>query len=232
MHLFYQPNLHLGTHSLNEEETRHCLRVLRHQIGDQVHVTNGKGMIAKVLITSVNCKECYFEIISNEKSDKKSFHQHLAIAPTKQTERMEWFVEKACELGVDEISFIKTKNTERTKLKLDRLEKKTISALKQSKGSFKTILNPLINFDTFIQNTPKTPRYIASVQPELPHLITCLTPESHQIILIGPEGDFTSHEFGKALEKGYKPISLGEKILRTETAGIMSAMAVNLIHHY
>lgn len=232
MHLFYQSDLHLGTHSLNEEETRHCLQVLRHQIGDQVHITNGKGMIAKVQITSTHRKECHFEILSNERIVQKSFHQHLAIAPTKQTERMEWFVEKACELGVDEISFIKTKNTERSKLKLDRLEKKTISALKQSKGGFKTTINPLINFDTFMQNTQEDPRYIAAVQPGLPHLITCLMPQSRQIILIGPEGDFTSHELEKALEKGYQPMSLGEKILRTETAGIMSAIAVNLIHHY
>ena len=232
MHLFYQPELHLGVHSLNAEEAKHCLQVLRNQIGDQVHVTNGKGMIAKVRITSTNLKECRFEIVSNEKLIKKSFHQHLAIAPTKQTERMEWFVEKACELGVDEISFIYTSNTERPKLKLDRLEKKTISALKQSKGGLKTILNPLIKFEKFIEKTQNYTRYIASVRPGLPHLINCLTPQSHHVILIGPEGDFTSPELRKALKKGYQPISLGKKILRTETAGIMSAISVNLIHHY
>ncbi|OUT94097.1 MAG: hypothetical protein CBB92_13925 [Flammeovirgaceae bacterium TMED32] len=232
MHLFYQPDLHLGIHSLNEEESRHCLQVLRHQTGDQVHITNGKGLIAKVKIISTYRKECHFEIVSNDKITQKSFHQHLAIAPTKQTERMEWFVEKACELGVDEISFIRTKNTERSKLKLDRLEKKTISALKQSKGGFKTIIHPLVSFDTFMQHTREDPRYIATVQPELAHLTTYLIPQSRQIILIGPEGDFTSDELGKALEKGYQSVSLGEKILRTETAGIMSAIAVNLIHHY
>ena len=232
MHLFYQPDLDLGRHSLNEEESRHCLQVLRHQAGDQVHVTNGKGMIAKVEIISTDRKECCFDTIATEIVAKKPFYQHLAIAHTKQTERMEWFVEKACELGVDEISFIKTKNTERPKLKLDRLEKKTISALKQSKGGYKTILNPLIAFDAFIQNTPDDPRYIAVVQPGLPHLITCLIPQTRQIILVGPEGDFASPELENALKKGYQPISLGEKILRTETAGIMSAIAVNLIHHY
>ena len=94
LHLFYQPDLHLGIHSLNAEETKHCLQVLRNQTGDEVHVTNGKGMIAKVRITSINLKECFFEIVSNEKLIKKSFHQHLAIAPTKQIARMEWFVEK------------------------------------------------------------------------------------------------------------------------------------------
>ena len=232
MHLFYQPNLHLGIHSLNADETKHCLHVLRNQTGNEVHVTNGKGMIAKVRITSTNHKECCFEIVSNQKLIKKSFHQHLAIAPTKQTERMEWFVEKACELGVDEISFIYTKNTERPKLRLDRLEKKTINALKQSKGGLKTMLNPLIKFDTFIQKTQNFTRYIASVRPGLPHLINCLKPQSHHIILIGPEGDFTSHELVKALENGYQPISLGRKILRTETAGIMSAVSINLINQY
>ena len=232
MHLFYQPNLHLGIHSLNADETKHCLHVLRNQTGDEVYVTNGKGMIAKVRITNTNHKECCFEIVSNQKLIKKSFHQHLAIAPTKQTERMEWFVEKACELGVDEISFIYTKNTERPKLRLDRLEKKTISALKQSKGGLKTILNPLIKFDTFIQKTQNFTRYIASVRPGLPHLINCLKPQSYHIILIGPEGDFTALELEKALENGYQPISLGKKILRTETAGIVSAVSINLINHY
>ncbi|NQW27470.1 MAG: 16S rRNA (uracil(1498)-N(3))-methyltransferase [Flammeovirgaceae bacterium] len=232
MHLFYHPTLDQETNYLSEEESKHCIQVLRGKPGDLIHLTDGKGLMAIATIVKADTRRCSFEIIESTIAPKKSFYSHIAIAPTKQAERMEWFVEKACELGVDEISFIKTKNSERPLLKLDRLEKKTISALKQSKGGYKTRLNPMVDLKEFLLKSKADHKHIAVVDSTQAYINECLEARSNQLILIGPEGDFTSQELKKALTHGFNGVSLGAKVLRTETAGVMAAVVINLVNNY
>ncbi|MDH5610491.1 MAG: 16S rRNA (uracil(1498)-N(3))-methyltransferase, partial [Cyclobacteriaceae bacterium] len=215
MHLFYQKLLKEKIFSLENEEYRHCVQVLRHKEGDVVYVTDGKGLRCEVILTRVAKNECHFEVKNEEVFPPKPFAVHLAIAPTKQTERMEWLVEKVCELGVDELTFVWTQNSERSKLKLDRLEKKSISALKQSKGAWITKLNPPVDLDTFARQDDAAIRLVAAVQAGNAYMGDCLVAGQKTSILIGPEGDFTMEEVGKL--KAYQPVSLGQKILRTET---------------
>lgn len=230
---FYQPRVNLGDHFLSEDEYQHCVKVLRKKTGDEIGIFDGKGTACEAIITEVTSRQCVFEVRARHEFAPKPFHNHIAIAPTKNTDRLEWFVEKACELGVDEISFLLTSNCERTKLRTDRLEKKAVSALKQSKSGFLTVINPLIRLSEFLKaHQEPTHRLIAVVEPDLPYMALKAPSGARVVTLIGPEGDFTKGEMALATTSGFHKVSLGNSTLRTETAGLMAAHFVNVANSY
>ena len=166
---FFHPDITKGSLELPLEEHMHCSKVLRKSVGDQVGIYDGIGGDYIVTLTEVSKKTTRFEVIEKKQLPPKTFYNHIAIAPTKNIDRIEWFVEKACELGVDEISLILTKNSERTKIRVDRLEKKAVSALKQSKSGYLTKINELTKFDLFLKNTHADLKFIAVVEDNLPY---------------------------------------------------------------
>ncbi len=233
MHLFYfdiQKNQDLR---LKNEEHHHCSQVLRHQIGDIIHLTDGTGSLIEASITQIDKRSTSFKIIATTKKPGKPFYAHVAICPTKQMERMEWFVEKVTELGVDEISFLVSTNSERRIVKTDRLEKKMISAMKQSKSTWKVRINPIQNFRDFLDSTTDYPnKYIAFAEESSHYFGSLISPKERILIVIGPEGDFTPDEIKLAHEKGFSSVSLGRNILRTETAGIAAVQMINIANCY
>lgn len=229
---FYQPDIIKGEFQLPDEEHQHCSKVLRKRAGDEVGIYDGVGGEYLVRLTEVSKKQSCFEILNQQKLPAKPFHHHIAIAPTKNIDRIEWFVEKACELGVDEISFILTKNCERSKIRVDRLEKKAVSALKQSKTGYLTQINELRTFTSFLKTTTADSKYIAVVEPDLPYFSKIIKSDSSVITLIGPEGDFTQDEADQAQKHQFIKISLGKSTLRTETAGLMAGHFINIVNEY
>jgi len=223
MHVFYHPQQAEAGDSiiLGKEESQHCSKVLRHQAGDIVFVVNGMGSRYECQIKEANPAQTKLLVI-NAEVQTRSYHIHIAIAPTKQPERIEWFLEKACELGVDEVTFLECDHSVRTKVNLERLEKITVSALKQSKTFFKAHLNGLGTIKDFISTETKSAKYIAiAAQATQDHLVKKIKPKTSYLLLIGPEGDFSEAEIKKALASGFAPVSLGESVLRTETAGLI-----------
>ncbi|WOK04772.1 RsmE family RNA methyltransferase [Imperialibacter roseus] len=230
MHIFYHPQKSSVNDivTLDREESQHCLKVLRHKKGDQVYFTNGMGERFLCRIVNDQPGVAQLEVLSVE-SFSRPYHIHIAIAPTKQPDRIEWFLEKVCELGVDEITFVECEHSVRTKLKLERAEKITISALKQSKNFIKAKLNGLVKLDELIQTAQEGRQNFVAIadQPIENYLIAKVKKHSSYLILIGPEGDFSAAEIDQAISKGFLTVSLGESVLRTETAGIV---ACHLLH--
>ena len=229
---FYQPDIPSAL-KLDTEEFKHCIRVLRKKPGDVIGVFDGRGQYFLCKIASVGKDHCSLEIVEKQLLPRKSFYCHLVIAPTKSTDRMEWMIEKLGELGIDEVTFIHTQHAERPKLKTDRLEKKAISAMKQSKTGYLMKINPLIRFSEFIKETKTSEhKYLAAVRQGLPSLQKCLSPGHPVTVLIGPEGDFSENEIKTAIKEGFELVSLGKNTLRTETAGLISCHTVNLVNDY
>ncbi len=232
MHLFHQPNISLNY--LPEQESQHAIRVLRMQTGDEIIVLDGVGGFHHAKITMAHPRKCQFEII-NSKLDiqNRLYHLHIAIAPTKNIDRIEWFIEKAVEIGIDEITLLKCQFSERKQLNFDRLEKLIVSAAKQSMQTFFPILHPMIQFDEFIKDNAdddKTAKFIAHCYPdEKQPLKTAIQNQNKILILIGPEGDFSQDEVALAQAHQYVPVTLGESRLRTETAGILSCATAAVI---
>ncbi|MDN4164306.1 16S rRNA (uracil(1498)-N(3))-methyltransferase [Cytophagales bacterium LB-30] len=224
MQLFYLPDIAQAT--LSEAESLHCVKVLRHQTGDTLHVTDGAGHLYQAQILEAKAKACKlhnFQLVREE--EPKGFHIHLAIAPTKNIERMEWFVEKTIELGIDQITFLKCQNSERKGINLERMEKKAVGAMKQSLHLRLPQLSEEIPFSTFLKQAEAEQKFIAYVdENHTKHLKNCLKENQRYLVLIGPEGDFTSEEIQYALASGFMPISLGNSRLRTETAGLAACM--------
>lgn len=232
MFLFYTPNIE-QQQTLSKEESKHCTKVLRKGVGDKIHSTDGNGGFYTLQIVSMDRGECQLSIKEKLQQDPKDFRIHIAIAPTKNSDRIELFVEKATEFGIDEITFLATSRTERPRLKLDRIERIAISAMKQSKEYFLPKINPMVPFNDFVDNHEDKNKYVAHVNLEGDTLdVTKLAPKSSSYtVLIGPEGDFSEDEIKHAFNKNYEPISLGPKILRTETAGIAVCHSLNLINY-
>ncbi len=231
MNLFYQPGIPNGIHYLDPEESRHCSKVLRKKAGDLIQVTDGVGNLYQVKLTESKSDKCSFKIESTQKEAKRPYTIHIAIAPTKNPDRTEWFVEKAIEIGVDEISFILCDNSERAALKTDRLEKLAISAMKQSLRCTLTKINHMVLLKDFVKETQAASKFIAYVDQTNPdHLLKQAPPKTNYVILIGPEGDFSKKELELTSEHGYKKVSLGANRLRTETAGIAACHILNLIN--
>ena len=231
MRLFFQPDILNGTHFLDSEESRHCVKVLRLKEGDQILVLDGNGGKHTVEIKDANHRKCSFEIIGSEQTPTPEHRIHIAIAPTKNIDRIEWFVEKVVELGVQEISFFFAENSERKHFKTDRVIKKAVSAMKQSLKTFMPTINGPIKLSELITKVEDTERYIAYVDQDNPDLLYKKATAKKQVtVLIGPEGDFSEKELELALANQYKKISLGESRLRTETAGIAACHILNLIN--
>lgn len=233
MQLFYTPDIKGNEYVLDREESKHCVKVLRKVKGDILHLTDGTGNLYKAEIVNADIKACQLSILEVLRNfEKRDYHLHMAVAPTKNTDRYEWFLEKATEIGVDEITPVITKQSERDVLKPDRLERIIISAMKQSIKAYKPILNNIITYNEFL-NQPR--------KEEMGFIAHCNDSEKGFIrdnykkrqsclILIGPEGDFTTVEVNQAISNGYIPISLGNSRLRTETAAVVACHTISLIN--
>ncbi|MEM9857098.1 MAG: 16S rRNA (uracil(1498)-N(3))-methyltransferase [Bacteroidota bacterium] len=229
MHLFYQPQVANGVHHLSKEESQHCIRVLRKKNGDQINITDGLGWLYSANIISDNPKKCEFNLTGQTKEEQKNYSVHIGIAPTKNIDRLEWFVEKATEIGIDEITLLKTDNSERTHVKTERLEKKAISAMKQSLKYRLPIVNPIINFSEVLQ-IESTSKCIAHVDSDNSTLLSSQVLKGKNFILIGPEGDFSRNEVNLATKSGWRKVSLGNSRLRTETAGLIACHLVHIFN--
>ncbi len=232
MQLFYQENISPPIITLGAEESRHLIKSLRKKVGDSVEVTDGKGSLYHCTITEIGNRETKLNVESHVLQPRPAHHIHLVIAPTKSPDRMEWMVEKAAEIGFDELSLIQTDNSERIRLKLDRLEKKIISACKQSLKYHFPVLNGLKRFEELIESSKDFmgQKFIAYVdENHRDHLINLAEPSKEYMILIGPEGDFSPKEIRIAIDNGFAPASLGSSRLRTETAGLASVHILQLV---
>jgi 16S rRNA (uracil1498-N3)-methyltransferase len=231
MNLFYDPDINGQFYSLNKEESRHIAKVLRKKEGDIIHFTDGKGWFYETVITEIGARDCSVEILKKyEGNDKRSFKIHIAIAPTKNNDRLEWFLEKSTEIGIDEISPIICDHSERKVIKKERLEKVITSAVKQSLKSFHPKLNNQISFKDFLKQDLSGQKFIAYIDKDVTlELKQLIKPGEDAIILIGPEGDFRPEEVEMAKQKGFVAVSLGNARLRTETAGVLACHTVNLI---
>lgn len=232
MQIFYQPLIPEGVDHLSEEESGHCVKVLRHKPGDTILVVDGKGGYYEARISNAHPKKCEFEILSKKHEEPWGYNIHIAIAPTKNADRLEWFVEKATEVGIHEITLINTEHSERKFQKTDRLEKKAISAMKQSLKASLPVINPLTPFKEFVQSIPgEINKFIAYMDEKIPdHLKDAAPIRGSYCVLIGPEGDFSLPEVEAAFTCGFKPVSLGKSRLRTETAALYVCTALNLIN--
>jgi 16S rRNA (uracil1498-N3)-methyltransferase len=221
MHRFYTPELTLDfTHlTLSEAESKHAIQVMRLQNGQEIELFNGKGISAIGTIIENHPKRCSLALDQKEEHDIES-PIHIAVAPTKNIERLEWFIEKATEIGITEISLVLCQNSERRDVKLERLEKILISAVKQSGRYYIPKLNPLEKWNSFLKKQPNG--LIAHCRTGAKKRVTDFF--DNQLIAIGPEGDFTQEEILAALESGYASITLGQTRLRTETAALVACV--------
>ena len=233
MQYFFSDHISNDIVVLSKEESRHCIGVLRYKTGDCIHVVDGKGKHVKCKISSTEKNIVKADIV-DEFSNKntKKHYIHIIIAPTKSNQRIEWFIEKAIEIGVDEISFIKCSNSERSRINIDRINKIAITAMKQSLKSTLPKINDLNRFNNTIQRVSETCKYIGYLGDSNPDFLGRLAPEkSKYCLLIGPEGDFTEDEFEYAVNQGFKSVSLGDSRLRTETAGIAGCLILNGVNY-
>jgi len=200
--------------------------------GDSLHLTDGVGLLCAARIMDANPKACSLEIVSSEQeSIREKFHLHLAVAPTKNIGRFEWFLEKATEIGIDEITPIICKNSERKTVNTARLRKVLVAAMKQSLKPFLPTLNEAVTFENFMSKARNGNGFIAYVSNEhRDQLKESYISGTDGTILIGPEGDFTEEEVQLALAKGFKAVSLGKSRLRTETAAVVACHTVQLIN--
>ena len=233
MYLFYCPDIE-KQQTLSEEESGHCVRVLRYSIGDEILITDGRGTTYTARITNPHPKHCEFEIIRREKQEPHhAFHLHIAIAPTKNIERMEWAIEKCVEIGVDEITPLLCRFSERKQLRTDRLEKIILSAAKQSLTPYLPVLHELTPYDDFIQSQSQRQcqKFIAHCYKDEKRLLKEEIERGKDVlVLIGPEGDFSEKEVTDALQAGFVPVSLGNSRLRTETAAVVACHTAILVN--
>ena len=223
MALFYAPDI-TNNWELPEEEAAHCLRVLRLGVGSELDITDGKCCFYKAVISSIAGKHCYVEAKETiNRSKGWQGHLHIAIAPTKNMDRIEWMVEKAVEIGVDEITFLSCRFSERKVIKTDRVERIVVSAMKQSLKPFKTVVNEMVDIKKFVAAERSGDKFIAHCyDSERLLLKDTIAVGNDATILIGPEGDFSPEEVQMALSGGYRPVSFGNSRLRTETAGLVA----------
>ncbi len=218
------------------DESRHIVKVLRKKEGDTLYITNGKGFLFEAIIISTDIRKCSATIIKSTYHKKSEPNLHLAVAPTKMNDRFEWFLEKATEIGISEITPIICDHSERKIIKLERMQKVLQSAMKQSLQFHLPVLNNPISAKEFIEQNNKNINkeeqfYIAHCEKtEKTDLKERLTPSKNATILIGPEGDFSNSEIETALKNGYKPVSLGENRLRTETAAIFACATMKFVN--
>lgn len=230
---FYVPNA-TEDNELPTDEAIHAIRVLRLKIGDDIFLIDGKGSFYEAVVTLANSKHCLYKITQTLVQNKTwKGHIHLAIAPTKDISRIEWLVEKATEIGFDEISFLNCQFSERKNLRIDRIERIVISAMKQSRKAWKPIVNNMLSFEDFMQKEVTGQKFICHCYNEIEKTdffsnINNSGLFEDIIVLIGPEGDFSINEVHQALQQQYKSTTLGNSRLRTETAGLAAVLMANL----
>lgn len=232
MHLFYTPELaHEKTFTLNESESKHAIRVLRLKMGNGLTLVNGLGSFFDATIISDNPKKCEVEIIEIRKEENNKPQLNIAIAPTKNNDRTEWFIEKCTEIGIHQITPIICKHSERKNIKKERFIKTAISAMKQSLKATLPIVLELTPFNKLIIEPFEGKKYIAHCYSEnQQHYKDLYKKEENCLILIGPEGDFTPNEVKLAIDNGFEPITFGKSRLRTETAGVVACTTFNLLN--
>jgi 16S rRNA (uracil1498-N3)-methyltransferase len=234
MHIFYTPDILLPEYVLDETESRHCVRVLRLSETDQVTLVDGKGGFYTAEIIDANPKHCRVKIVeSKQQVGLRNFRIHIAIAPTKNIERIEWFLEKATEIGIDEVTPLLCRFSERKEVKPDRLEKVMVAAMKQSLKAYLPHLNQLTRFQDFVSKSFSGQKFIAHCDEQHKDLLQKMVAlQGDYTILIGPEGDFSSEEISAAISAGFLPVSLGESRLRTETAGLVACHTFHLVNGF
>ncbi|MCP2044530.1 16S rRNA (uracil(1498)-N(3))-methyltransferase [Pontibacter sp. HSC-36F09] len=232
MHLFYTPDISSDIYTLAEDESKHCTRVLRLHQGDTVYLVDGRGGRYTAIIQDAHQKRCQLQIIDKQlEYGKLPYYVHIAVAPTKNMDRIEWFVEKAVEIGVSAITFLECEHSERKQLRLDRIEKIAVSAMKQSQKGYLPFLNELTPFQRFIKTCIPEDTFIAHLEDDATKSIKDhYKPNRQHCILIGPEGDFSITEIAAAYEAGIKPVTLGQSRLRTETAALVACHTLHVLH--
>jgi 16S rRNA (uracil1498-N3)-methyltransferase len=233
MQLFFDPALTATdtVFSFDKDESKHIIKVLRKKDGDILHVTNGLGYLFTTIITLASEKNCTVKITKAELQKPMKYRLHLAVAPTKMNDRFEWFLEKATEMGVSEITPLLCEHAERKHINLDRLEKVIVSAMKQSNQCYLPKLNPLTPFSSFVKSTQAGDLFIAHCEEsERFSLKSKVKPNQNTTILIGPEGDFSAAEIQAALQQQFQAITLGSTRLRTETAALAACHSVAFIN--
>ena len=231
MHLFYTPDI-ATTLELPQDEAAHAIRVLRLAEGSEVMLTDGKGSFYRAEIDMISGKRCYVCIVETITPDPLwRGHLHLAMAPTKNMDRIEWFAEKATEIGFDELTFLDCRFSERRVVKTERVEKILVSAMKQSLKPTLPVLNGMTPFDKFVSQPFEGQKFIAHCyEGEKEALLQALQPGGNALVLIGPEGDFSPEEVQKAMTYGFRPITLGRSRLRTETAALVAVHMMNIVN--
>jgi 16S rRNA (uracil1498-N3)-methyltransferase len=233
MHIFYTPDIDAVDYTLNEEESKHCIRVLRLTKGSIISLIDGKGGFYQAEITSDNKKYVSVRVIDTKQAyQKRDYYLHIAVAPTKNIDRLEWFLEKATEIGIDEITPIICSRSERKVIKDDRLNKVITSAVKQSIQAYHPKLNSSIDFSDFLKIPTMGTKMLAHCIDGQPRsfISQIPVPEKRYTILIGPEGDFSPEEIQLALDNDYKPLTLGNTRLRTETAALAACFEVSYLN--
>lgn len=220
-----------GVRFLDPDESRHCAKVLRRKAGDPLHLTDGRGTFYDAVLTTNDGHRCEFELTGERHVPDKKYRIHVALAPTRNIERTEWFVEKAVEIGIDVVSFILCAHSERKTVKPQRLHKIAVSAMKQSLRATLPDLRDVIPFADMIRTAGEEQRFIAMATLDDPkHLMQLASRGKSCCVLIGPEGDFSREETSQALGGGFKAVSLGDHRLRTETAALAATHILQLVN--
>lgn len=236
MLLFYTPEIeaHHSSFLLSEDESKHAIRVLRLQVGDIIYLIDGRGGLYKTEIIDPHPKRTTLRVIQvTEKYGRTSYQLHMAVAPTKNIDRLEWFLEKATEIGVHEFTPVICERSERKEVKVERLKKIVVSAAKQSLKAYVPQVNPAISFSKFIQSVESDAYFkgIAHcVESKKNYIANSFIPNEKYLILIGPEGDFSENEITQAGDAGFIPLSLGDARLRTETAALAAVLETALLN--
>ncbi len=231
MHFFYTPDIS-SSNELPENEAQHCIRVLRLKEGDTIKLTDGRGFFYNAIITLESPRHCMVDVIETLAQPLHWKNRiEIAVAPTKNMDRMEWFAEKATEAGINKVSFLNCRFSERKDLKASRIEKILISAMKQSMQATLPSIQEITDFKKFITQDFPGQKLIAHCYPGQKSLL-CQTylPGEDVLILIGPEGDFSEEEVQEAIKEGFLPVSLGENRLRTETAALYACQTIHIIN--
>lgn len=214
---------------LCEEESRHCVSVMRHRVGDDVFVTDGKGTLYTCKIAEIKGKSCSLEVLLSAVQPAPKHHLHMAVAPTKNTDRFEWFVEKAVEMGVSEITPIICEHSERNHLRLDRLERLVVAACKQSLKYYLPRINEPRKASELIKNDNSDQKFILHCEPgDKQHLFNIAEACKSSLVMIGPEGDFSQNEIAMAKQNAFSEATLGPERLRTETAAMVACHCIDL----
>lgn len=233
MQLFFSDTLDFDLCTLTPAESHHCVKVLRLREGDTLHVTDGRGMLCRGHIVAADSAACQVAIDERQTDyGRRPWHLHVAVAPTKNADRIEWFVEKAVEIGVDAVTLLVCDHSERTTFKLDRLDKIVVSAMKQSLKAYRPQLQAAVPLRPFLleHRDDDACKLICHCDGERKTLQQCYTPGRNALVLIGPEGDFSPEEISTALQSGFVPVTLGESRLRTETAALYATVALNFMN--